>query len=368
MTLMRTERLPLAEVHARAFTIPTDHPESDGTLEWDSTTLVLATVAAGDATGIGWTYGHQAVATIIESTLAQTLNGHDALDVEEAWAAMVAALRNNGRPGLSSMAIAAVDVALWDLKAKLLSLPLVALLGRFHAAVPVYGSGGFTSYTNDQLQSQLGGWARSGLRMVKMKVGRDPGRDPDRLRAVREAIGSATQLFVDGNGAYRPAEAVAVAEGFSEQDVRWFEEPVSSDDLAGLRFVRDRAPVGMDIAAGEYGYDLPYFERMLASGAVDVLQADVTRCAGITDLRRVDALCRARSAPLSLHCSPTIHANVGPALETLVHLEYFHDHVRIEEMLFDGVPRPVEGALAPNTQAPGLGIEFRARDAERYAV
>ncbi len=368
MTLMTTDRLPLTEVHARAFTIPTDHPESDGTLEWDSTTLVLATVTAGGETGIGWTYGHQALAAVIEGTLAPTLSGHDALDVQGAWAAMVAAVRNDGRAGLSSMAIAAVDVALWDLKAKLLSMPLVALLGRFHAAVPIYGSGGFTSYTTDQLQSQLGGWAQSGLRMVKMKVGRDPGRDPERVQAAREAIGPATQLFVDGNGAYRPAEAIAVAEGFSEHDVRWFEEPVSSDDLAGLRFVRDRAPVGMDIAAGEYGYDLPYFERMLASGAVDVLQADVTRCAGITDLRRIDALCRARSAPLSLHCSPAIHANVGPALETLVHLEYFHDHVRIEEMLFDGAPRPVDGALLPNTDAPGLGIRLRAPDAERYAV
>jgi L-alanine-DL-glutamate epimerase-like enolase superfamily enzyme len=358
----------LKEVGARAFTVPTDHPESDGTLEWDSTTLVLATVQAGDQTGIGWTYGHQAIASVIETALSKTLAGRDALDVQGAWAAMVSALRNNGRPGISSMAIAAVDVALWDLKAKLLSVPLVSLLGQFHDAVPIYGSGGFTSYSDDQLQAQLRNWAQSGLRMVKMKVGRDPARDPARVQAAREAIGPETQLFVDGNGAYRPAEAIAAAERFAEHDVRWFEEPVSSDDLSGLRYVRDRAPVGMEIAAGEYGYDLPYFERMLAAGAVDVLQADVTRCAGITDLRRIDALCRARSAPLSLHCSPTIHANVGPALETLAHLEYFHDHVRIEQMLFEGVPGPVDGQLRPNTDTPGLGVELRAGQAQRFAV
>ncbi len=356
------------KLDVQAYTIPTDRPESDGTLEWDSTTLVLASATAGGETGLGWTYGHQAVATVISTDLRETVVGRDVHDVQGSWAAMIAGLRNNGRPGISSMAVAAVDVALWDLKAKMLSVPLTTLLGRFHPAVPIYGSGGFTSYTEAELQAQLGGWAESGIHMVKMKVGRDPQRDPERIRAAREAIGPDTQLFVDANGAYRPAQAIAAAAQFAEHDVRWLEEPVSSDDLRGLRAVRERAPVGMAIAAGEYGYDLPYFERMLTAGAVDVLQADITRCAGITDLRRVDGLCRARSAPLSLHCSPTLHANVGPSLETLVHMEYFHDHVRIEQLLFDGVPEPIEGALHPNLERPGLGIELRAAEASRYAV
>jgi L-alanine-DL-glutamate epimerase-like enolase superfamily enzyme len=356
------------QLDVQAYTVPTDRPESDGTLEWDSTTLVLVSARAGGETGLGWTYGHQATATVIATDLRAAVLGRDALDVPGAWAAMVAATRNNGRPGICSMAVAAVDVALWDLKAKLLRVPLVSLLGRFHPAVPIYGSGGFTSYSDGLLQEQLGGWAQRGITMVKMKVGRDPRRDPSRVHAAREAIGPETQLFVDANGAYRPAEAIAMADRFAAEDVRWLEEPVSSDDLTGLRQVRARAPVGMAIAAGEYGYDLPYFERMLDAEAVDVLQADITRCGGITDLRRVDALCRTRSRPLSLHCSPALHANVGPALETLVHMEYFHDHVRIEEMLFDGVPRPDHGALSPNLERPGLGIELRAADAQRYAV
>jgi L-alanine-DL-glutamate epimerase-like enolase superfamily enzyme len=265
------------------------------------------------------------------------------------------------------MAIAAVDVAVWDLKARLLELPLSLLVGRFHEGVPIYGSGGFTSYSDQQLAEQLGGWASQGISRVKMKIGRDPARDPERMRVAREAIGPGVQLFVDANGAFRPKEAVSVAEECARWDVRWFEEPVSSDDLTGLRLVRERAPAQIDIAAGEYGYDLPYFERMLAAGAVDVLQADVTRCGGITDLLRVDGLCRARSMPLSLHCSPTIHAAVGPALETLVHLEYFHDHVRIEHMLFDGVPEPVGGTLYPTLDRPGLGVALR-EEAARFAV
>jgi L-alanine-DL-glutamate epimerase-like enolase superfamily enzyme len=355
-------------VSARAYTIPTDRPESDGTLEWDSTTLVLVRVGGGDREGIGWTYGDATIAGLIEGTLAGVVKGRDALDVGAAWTAMVSALRNNGRPGLSSMAVSALDVALWDLKARLLELPLASLLGRFHEGVPVYGSGGFTSYSDGELAKQLAGWVSEGIPRVKMKIGREPERDPHRTQVAREAIGTDTQLFVDANGAYRRKQALRLAEVFAEIGVRWFEEPVSSDDLDGLRLLRDRCPVAMDIAAGEYGYDLPYFERMLTAGAVDVLQADVTRCGGITDLARVDALCRARSIALSLHCSPTIHASAGPALETLVHMEYFHDHVRIEQMLFDGAPQPRDGVLYPPLERSGLGVEFRERDAQRYAV
>ena len=280
--------------------------------------------------------------------------GRDAMDVQGAWAAMTRAIRNDGRPGIASMAISAVDVALWDLKARLLELPLAALLGRYRDAVPVYGSGGFTSYSIDRLQEQLSGWVARGIPRVKMKVGRDPGADPRRVGAAREAIGESAELFVDANGAYSRKQALELAERFSESRVSWFEEPVSSDDLEGLRFVRDRAPAGMEVAAGEYGYELVYFERML--GSVDVLQADVTRCGGITELLRVDALCKARSLPLSLHCAPSIHAHVGCALECLVHCEFFHDHDRIEHELFDGVLSPEGGALRPDPSRAGLGL------------
>jgi L-alanine-DL-glutamate epimerase-like enolase superfamily enzyme len=202
-----------------------------------------------------------------------------------------------------------------------------------------------------------------------MKVGSSPGEDPGRVIAAREAIGPGTELFVDANGAYSRKQALALAERFrADGRVSWFEEPVSSDDLEGLRLLRDRAPAGMAIAAGEYGYDAPYFRRMLEAGAVDVLQADVTRCAGITELLRVDGLCRARGVPLSLHCGPSIHLHPALALEQLVHLEYFHDHVRIEHLLLDGVVEPQEGALRPDLDRPGNGLELKRKDAERYAA
>jgi L-alanine-DL-glutamate epimerase-like enolase superfamily enzyme len=266
------------------------------------------------------------------------------------------------------MAVAAVDIALWDLKAKLLGLALADALPRFGDRVPVYGSGGFCSYSEERLREQLGGWVADGIPRVKMKVGREPERDDKRVRTVREEIGTAVELMVDANGAYPRKRALEWAELYDAHGVSWFEEPVSSDDLAGLRLVRDRAPAGMAIAAGEYGWDLGYYERMLAAGAVDVLQADVTRCGGITGFLRVDALCAARSIPLSAHCAPAISAHACCGIESLQHLEYFHDHVRIERMLFDGTLEPVDGYLEPDRSRPGLGLTLRRADAEEFEL
>jgi L-alanine-DL-glutamate epimerase-like enolase superfamily enzyme len=362
-------RAPIEDLEVAAYTIPTDAPEADGTLSWESTTIVVVHAYGAGEWGLGYTYADLATATLIESKLRSLVHGLDALDPPGAWSAMVSAVRNLGRPGITSMAIAAVDVALWDLKARILRLPLCKLLGMANESVPIYGSGGFTSYSLRRLHDQLSGWTERGIPRVKMKVGSSPQADPARVRIAREAIGPNAELFVDANGAYERKQALEMAARFrGDADVSWFEEPVSSDDLEGLHLVRDKGPEGMAIAAGEYGYDLPYFERMLDAGAVDVLQADVTRCAGITELLRVGALCRARSMPISLHCGPGIHLHPGLALEQLVHCEYFHDHVRIEQLLFDGVVEPIGGALHPDLERPGIGLELKRADAERYAA
>jgi L-alanine-DL-glutamate epimerase-like enolase superfamily enzyme len=365
---MEDRSVPIEHVRVAAYTVPTEGPESDGTLAWNSTTIVVVTLRAGDRDGLGYTYADTSTARLIQDTLADVVRGRDAMGIPGAWAAMVVATRNLGRPGVCSMAIAAVDAALWDLKARLLGVPLVTLLGAVRPRVPVYGSGGFTSYSVDQLQAQLRGWVEAGIRRVKMKVGREPARDVDRVQAAREAIGPDTELFVDANGAYGRKQALALAERFARSGVSWFEEPVSSDDLHGFRLLRDRGLAGMDIAAGEYGYDLPYFRRMLEAGAVDVLQADATRCAGITGFLQVGALCEAFGLPLSAHTAPTLHAHPGCALGRVCHVEYFYDHARIESMFFDGAPRPEGGALEPDRSRPGMGLTLKRADAERYGT
>jgi L-alanine-DL-glutamate epimerase-like enolase superfamily enzyme len=357
------------ELEVAAYTIPTDEPEADGTLAWDATTIVVVHAYAAGEQGLGYTYADVSTAKLIDSKLAGIVHGRDAMSPQSAWAAMVEQTRNLGRPGITSMAIAAVDVALWDLKARLLGLPLCKLLGMARERVPVYGSGGFTAYSPERLTQQLSGWVERGIPRVKMKVGSHPEGDPERVALARRAIGPDAELFVDANGAYSRKQALELANRFREEaQVSWFEEPVSSDDLAGLRLVRDRGPAGMPIAAGEYGYDAGYFKRMLEAGAVDVLQADVTRCAGITELQRVGGLCRAHNLPLSLHCGPAIHLHPATALDRFVHIEYFHDHVRIERLLFDGVVEPQEGDLVPDLERPGIGLELKRADADGYAA
>jgi L-alanine-DL-glutamate epimerase-like enolase superfamily enzyme len=361
-------QVPIDSLKVNAYSIPTEAPESDGTLEWSSTTLILVEIHGGGQTGIGYSYSDVATARLIRDKLATLVEGRDALNNSACWWSMAHAIRNLGRPGLCSMAIAAVDNALWDLKAKLIDLPLVRLLGQVRDRVPIYGSGGFTSYDLTQLQQQLGAWAAAGMRFVKMKVGREPQHDLERVRAAWVALVAGTELFVDANGAYTRKQALAMAEGFAQYVVTWFEEPVTSDDLAGMRLIRDRAPAAISISSGEYGFDLTYFRRLLDAGAVDVLQADATRCAGITGYLSVGTLCQAYHVPLSSHTAPTVHLHPDCALQPVVHLEYFYDHARIEQMLFDGAPQAHGGHLAPDLSRPGLGVEFKYQDAERYAV
>jgi L-alanine-DL-glutamate epimerase-like enolase superfamily enzyme len=361
--------VPIEAVAVSAYTGPTDRPESDGTFEWDETTAVVVEVAAGGARGLGFSYTGEAAARVIEGRLMPQLAGVDAMNVPAASQAMVAAVRNVGLPGIAATAISAVDVALWDLKARLLDLPLVRLLGAARASVPVYGSGGFTSYRAAELKEQLAAWADAGIDQVKIKVGRrTPHDDVARVRAARRAIGPDVALFVDANGAYAPKQALGLAGEFARYAVSWFEEPVPSDDLDGLRLVRERAPAGMEIAAGEYGYDGRYFRRMLQAGAVDVLQADATRCLGITGFLAASALADAFAVPLSAHTAPALHLHVCCAVHNVRNIEWFHDHVRIERLLFDGAVAPERGQLWPDLSRPGLGLELKRADAERYLV
>jgi L-alanine-DL-glutamate epimerase-like enolase superfamily enzyme len=329
---------------------------------------VLVKASGGGNTGLGYTYADTATAMLIHDLLAKVVAGKDVMATAACWDAMIRSARNLGRPGIVSMAISAVDSALWDLKARLLNVPLVTLLGPVRESASVYGSGGFTSYSEHQLQDQLAGWVEQGIPRVKMKIGRDAQADLKRVCDARQAIGRDTELFVDANGAYSRKQALEQAEKFSEFDVKWFEEPVSYDDLPGLRLLRDRAPAGMEIAAGEYGYEPGYFLRMLTAGAVDVLQADATRCGGITGFLHVAALCDAYHLPLSAHTAPALHTHVACAALSLRHIEYFHDHVRIEQMLFDGAHPAVKGELWPDLSRPGMGIELKEADARRFAA
>ena len=350
-----------------AYKIPTDPaPESDGTAIWDSTTLVLVEIEAGGVLGTGWTYASLAAAELIDERLKSLVENADALEGRKLWVEMNGKLRNDSRPGLASYAVAAVDVALWDLRARLYDIALCDVMGLVRETVPVYGSGGFTSYDRGMLESQLGGWARDGMTMVKMKVGRDHAADPQRVAWAREAIGPQCRLFVDGNGGYDVSDAIAIAHVFAKENVTWFEQPVDHQDLEGTRRVRDHAPFGMAITSGEYITDTA--RAALVAPVVDVLQADATRCAGYTGFLAIDGYCNVTRKPLSTHCGPMLHLHVAAASLCVRHMEWFHDHVRLERMLFDGFIEPVDGHLRPDRSRPGHGLTFKHADAQQYAL
>jgi L-alanine-DL-glutamate epimerase-like enolase superfamily enzyme len=330
--------------------------------------MVLVQIDGGGQQGMGFTYADAATGKLAQTLLAEVVHGRDVFSHAQIWLAMVRHVRNLGETGISQMAISAIDNALWDLRAKLLQVPVAKLLGMARAGIAVYGSGGFTSYTDTQLAGQLGDWARDGFVMVKMKIGAHPNDDPRRVQAARKAIGPAVQLFVDANGAYTVMQALQLAETFAGEGVTWFEEPVSSDNLIGLRHIRERAPAGMDIAAGEYGYNAWYFRRMLDASSITVLQADATRCGGVTGFLHASALCWAAEVPLSSHCGPSMHLHVCCAVPRAIHMEFFHDHARIERMFFDGFREPQQGVMSPDLARPGMGLELKEQDAAKYLV
>ena len=367
-TPLAREQIPVRKVSVSCFIIPTEEPESDGTLTWDSTKMIYVEVSAADQTGIGYTYADESTARFIREHLEPVIMGRNVMENTLLWNDLYKKIRNMGNTGLASMAISAVDIALWDLKSKLLKLPLTALLGRIRDKTAVYGSGGFTSYSRKELRKQFEEWMKAGIFMFKMKVGRHPQDDPERVREARKIIGDTHELFVDANGAYPVREALKYASSFHEQQVYWFEEPVSSEDSAGLRFVREHVPPEMNVAAGEYCYTVRNFHRLLQNGSVDVLQADATRCGGITGFMKAGTLCDAYGIPLSAHTAPSIHTYLCCCVSRAIHLEYFHDHERIEQLFFEGRPVPVDGHIAPDMNSPGLGIRLRKKDAEKYLV
>ncbi len=366
MAALSSARIDRATV--AAYMVPTEEPESDGTLTWDATTLVLVQIESNGKTGLGYTYADGATARLINDKLLPLLVTHDAMAINVRWHDMVVAMRNLGRPGIASMAIAAVDTALWDLKAKLLDLPLAALLGLARPAVEVYGSGGFTNYSEEQLKRQLHDWAQAGMRHVKMKVGRDPAGDIERVYAARDAIGNMAELFVDANGAYTRKQALEFAATSPTAA-----SPGSRSRCGGRPGRIAPAARPRPARHGDRGRRIrlrPALFPPHAGGAGG-------RCAAGRrhPLRRHHRFSRRRRACAKpsmsrcrAHCAPTLHLPLCCAARPVVHLEYFHDHARIEHLLFDGAPLPQNGRLAPDMSRPGFGIEFKEADAQCYKI
>lgn len=346
------------KIRTGTYRFQTCAPEADATLQWDATTAVAVEAYADGRTGLGWTYSSAAAAAIVDQHLAGAVEGLDPMDVPRAAEAMRRACRNLGSRGLVAQAISAVDIALWDLKARLLDVPLVALFGKAREAVPVYGSGGFTTMDDGALRSEVGRWSAAGCSAMKIKIGeawgQDVARDLARVRLLRDLAGNDVTLMVDANGGYTRGQARRVGAALDELGVAWFEEPVSSDDLEGLAAVRDA--VLCDVAAGEYAADL--YEAARLCPVVDCLQLDVTRCGGYTGFLHGCAVAAAHNLDVSAHCAPSLSAQVAAAVPNFRHIEWFADHARLEPVLVDGAPQVQGGQLRPGA-GPGHGMALR---------
>ena len=361
-----TSDTPLIDRVATAtYEFPTPETEADGTLSWSATTAVTVVLHAGGRTGLGWTYSSPAAAAVVDHHLSGVVQGRDAFDVPGGWLAMHRACRNLGTKGLVMQAISAVDMAWWDLKSRLLDCSLVRLLGRCTDRVPIYGSGGFTTYDDRQLVDQVEWWHRVGATAMKIKIGQDRGsdvqRDLARVRRLCELAGHGVTPMVDANGGYSVGQACRVGAELDAIGVTWFEEPVSSDDIAGLGRVREA--VRCDVAAGEYAAD-SYDARALTP-VVDCLQLDATRCGGFTGWLRAAAVAQAHNLDVSAHCAPALHAHVAGTAPNLRHVEWFVDHVRLEPELVDGVPEVRSGALHVDPDRPGHGMSLNPNAADR---
>ncbi|BBX08218.1 enolase C-terminal domain-like protein [Mycolicibacterium aichiense] len=354
----------IERVTVSTYRFPAPHPESDGTLTWDATTAVAAEVHAGNVEGLGWTYSGTAAAAVIVDNLTPAIRGRDTFDIEGAWSAMHRACRNLGTKGLVMQAISAVDIALWDLKARLLAVPVTTLFGQVRDRVPIYGSGGFTSSTDTEIAQDVAAWRAAGCRSMKIKIGKAFGSDVEwdvrRAALLREIAGPDIELMVDANGAYTCGQAKRVGEELADLGLRWFEEPVSSDDKAGLADLR--GAVTADVAAGEYISDT--YDAQALAPVVSCLQLDATRCGGYTGFLRGCAIAAAHNLDVSGHCAPSLHAPVAAAVPRVRHVEWFTDHVRLEPLLVDGAPTVSGGTLEVTSRRPGHGMTLAAGAAD----
>jgi L-alanine-DL-glutamate epimerase-like enolase superfamily enzyme len=349
----------ISSVTAAVHRFPLPEPESDGTLTWKATTAVTVTIEAGGQTGLGWTYSSPAAAVVIAEHFADVLNGRDAFNIDSGWQAMHRAARNFGTRGLAMQALSAVDIAWWDLKARLLGVSLVDLFGAARDRVPIYGSGGFTNLTHGQLEEQVSWWQSVGCPAMKIKIGEGwgsrIGRDLERVKQLRELAGDGVELMVDANGGYTVGQARRVGAALDELGVVWFEEPVSSDDPAGLAAIR--AAVHCDVTAGEYAADSYEVAHLIP--VVDCLQLDATRCGGYTGFLAGAAMARGQNIQVSAHCAPAVHAFIGLAVSNLRHIEWFADHARLEPHLVDDAPEPINGQLSARRDIVGHGMSLR---------
>jgi L-alanine-DL-glutamate epimerase-like enolase superfamily enzyme len=351
---MRIERAVV-----KFFDVPTEVPEKDGTLEWQSTGLVTLELYAQNHIGLGYTYADRATSEAIVQHGLPVILGRECGDHFILVEKIKKLCRNLGNSGISAMALSAIDIALWDLRARSLNISIQELLGIRRRNVSFYGSGLFLSNETSELTKQVHLFKELGIHKFKMKIGEDLEGDMARVRLVRDLIGKDSDIYVDANGAYNPKAALNIAYQLAKENVSWFEEPITSDDKRGLQYLRNNFPYSLQLVAGEYCYQTADVLELLENKAVDVLMVDATRCEGISGMIIASHLARAFNIPFSTHCAPLLHGNIGVSFDNLLISENFYDHYLIERKYFEHQGSYENGKFIPDENQCGFGWKLR---------
>jgi L-alanine-DL-glutamate epimerase-like enolase superfamily enzyme len=324
-------------------------------------TIVRITTDQG-LEGIGVTYhevGGEATKALIERNIAHKLVGRDPLETEVLWSELTTYLRGVGRKGLLFCALSAIDIALWDLKGKIFGVPLYRLLGGNKTHIPVYASGGWTSFSDEELVASMKSNVDTGYSMIKFKVGVEGGkninRDVIRVRKVREAVGPNVGIMLDANNCWDAATGVQFANRVRELDIMWIEEPVPADDIPGL--ARFRRATDIPLATGEHEYTRYGVRDLILAEAADIVMADGARAGGYTEMLKIAALTQAWNLKFSPHAMENIHIHLVSAAPNAPFLERLTMFEDITAKTFKNVPWPKRGFI-DIPDLPGLGLEL----------
>ena len=320
--------------------------------------------------GFGLGQANPGVREVIENDLKDLLINQDPFNIEKLWDDMFWRVRGYGRKGVAFCALSAVDIGLWDLKAKALGLPLYRLLGPYRDSVPIYGSGGWTNFTVDELIAETTEWVEQGINRVKIKVGKDFGQsereDIQRVAAVRRSLGDDVAIYIDANNGYYPKQAIYMAKEFEQLQVGWFEEPVLADDIEGL--ARIAHATSIPVATGEHEYTKFGFRELIARGGADIVQPDVGRVGGVTEWMKVAHMAHGFNLPVAPHGVQLVHLHLCCATPNLKVVEYLKTAHESDLIWYTEFPEHKNGMWAPYPDRPGLGLELSAEAVEKYRV
>ena len=365
--------MKITAVRSKIALLPADEPLAGAAVDPNGTRPIVTLSVETDegVTGLGVTYFGAGLTKTLKSAveeLGELAVGEDPLRVERVAAKLKEAAGSAGPSGIFTLALSALDIALWDIRGKALGLPLWKLLGGAHERVPTYASGALMrGLPLDRLLQAGASLKERGWTAMKTQLAlpgeTSPGIEIDRIRRLREAIGPETLLMCDINQRWRPEEAILMGRRMEEEGVGlfWLEDPTQRDDYQGL--ARITAALTTPVAAGEYVYGIRPFRHICEARSVDIVMIDLVRVGGITEWLKVAGMAEAFNLPVVSHLIPEIHVHLIGAIPNGLTVEYMPWLSR----LFEEVPRPQKGELAMPA-APGLGLTFDEKALARYAA